>query len=75
MRAEQARAIAANPAPSRQRNRPIRFASIPQPPAQEEESDPFPQEEKEYYHNDCHHEHKHHKHSKKKHYCDHPQKK
>lgn len=75
MRAEQARAIAANPAPSRQRNRPIRFASIPQPPPPEEESDPFPKEEKEYYHKDCHHEHKHHKHRKKNHYCDHPQKK
>ncbi len=75
MRAEQARAIAANPAPSRQRNRPIRFACIPQPPAPDEESDPFPQAEKEYYHKDCRHEHKHHKHRKKKHYCDHPQKK
>lgn len=75
MRAEQARAIAANPAPSRQRNRPIRFASIPQPPPPKEESDPFPKEEKEYYHKDCHHEHKHHKHRKKNHYCDHPQKK
>lgn len=75
MRAEQARAIAANPAPSRQSNRPIRFACIPQPPTPDKESDLFPQAEKEYYHKDCRHEHKHHKHRKKKHYCDHPQKK
>lgn len=75
MRAEQARAMAANPAPSRQRNRPIRFATVPPPPAPEEAPDPFPKDEKEYYHKDCHHEHKHHKHGKKNHYCDHPQKK
>lgn len=76
MHAEQARAIAANPAPSRQRNRPIRFASIPTPPVPKEEAAPLPYEEEEkYYHKNCRHEHKHHKHRKKNHYCDHPQKK
>lgn len=73
MRADQARAIAANPAPSRQRNRPIRFASIPAPPAPEEDSSPSPDDEKEkYYHKNCQHEHKRHRHRKKNHYCDHP---
>lgn len=53
MRAEHARSIAANPAPGRQRNRPIRFASIPEPPrpVKSEDSDPFPDNGKEeYYH-------------------------
>ncbi len=72
MRAEQARAIAANPAPSRQRNRPIRFATRPEPPRPEPESDPFPKEE-QYYHEDCKDNHRGHKHSRKNHYCDHPQ--
>ena len=53
MRAEHARSIAANPAPGRQRNRPIRFAPIPEPPrpVKSEDSDPFPDNGKEeYYH-------------------------
>lgn len=75
MRADAARSIAANPAPIRERNRPIRFAKVPAPRV-EAETDFSPNSEpEEYYHRNCKDNHKGHKHKKKNHYCDHPQKK
>lgn len=71
MRAERARAIAADPAPNRRRNRPIRFASIPEPPAPPPD-EPEPQW---YHHENCKDDHKGHKHKRSNHYCTHPQEK
>lgn len=70
MRVDHARAIAANPAPARLRNRPIRFATKPEPPR----PDPEPEFPERYFHADCKDNHCGHEHSSKNHYCDHPQK-
>ena len=72
MRAEHARAIALNPAPSRMSSRGPRLSKAPEPPEPEPEPEyePF---EQEYYHKNCTGKHKGHKHKSKNHYCTHPQ--
>lgn len=72
MRAEHARAIAHNPAPTRMSTRGPRLSKAPEPPAPEPEPEynPF---EQEYYHKNCTRQHKGHKHKSRNHYCTHPQ--
>lgn len=73
LRADYARQIAANPAPSRLRSRAPRLYKMPVPP----EPDPSPAFEPhadEYFHYNCKDKHRGHKHKKSNHYCDHPQK-
>ena len=72
MRADYARKIAMNPAPTRLRSQPTKLYKVPEPPREIEKS-AF--EEKLYYHTDCKDDHKGHKHKRKDHYCDHPQRK
>lgn len=73
LRADYARQIAANPAPTRLRSRPPRLYKMPAPP----EPDPSPAFDPhagEYFHYNCKDKHRGHKHKKSNHYCDHPQK-
>ena len=72
MRADYARSIAQNPAPTRLRSQPTKLYKVPEPPRKIEKP-AF--EEKRYYHTDCKDDHKGHKHKRKDHYCDHPQRK
>ena len=74
MKADFARSIAQNPAPSRLRPGMPKFDVIPAP-APEETSSPFDEPEQQYYHRNCKDSHKGHKHKRSNHYCNHPQKK
>ena len=73
MRAEHARQIAANPAPTRLRSRAPQPYKEPLPP--EPDTTPaFDPHAGEYFHYNCKDKHHGHKHKKTNHYCDHPQK-
>ncbi len=72
LRASEARAIARNPAPTRQSSRAPRLHKRPEPPAPTTTTlDVTPDEP--YYHTNCTRHHKGHKHKGKNHYCTHPQ--
>lgn len=73
MRAEHARQIAANPAPTRLRSRAPQPYKEPLPP--EPDTTPaFDPHAGEDFHYNCKDKHHGHKHKKTNHYCDHPQK-
>lgn len=75
MKAEYARGIAMNPAPSRMRQRLPKFNILPALSLVDtESSSPFEESEQQYYHKNCKDSHKGHKHKRSNHYCDHPQK-
>lgn len=71
LRASEARAIARNPAPTRQSSRAPQLYKRPEPPAPTTTTiDVTPDEP--YYHTNCTRHHKDHKHKGKNHYCTHP---
>lgn len=71
-RADYARQIATNPAPTRLRGRAPRLYKAPEPP-DPAPSPSFDPHAGEYYHHNCKDKHHGHKHKKSNHYCDHPQ--
>jgi hypothetical protein len=76
MKADYARSIAKNPAPTRLRQGMPKFNVASASSSDESESaSAFPEQEPQYYHKNCKDSHKGHKHKRSNHYCDHPQKK
>lgn len=72
MRAQYARSIAQNPAPSRLRSRAPKPYEKVESPAPEPDVSPVLHEQ-EYFHTNCKRKHKGHKHGNRNHYCTHPQ--
>ena len=76
MKADYARSIAKNPAPSRLRQGTPKFDVVSVSSSDDSESaSAFVEQEPQYYHKNCRDSHKGHKHKRSNHYCDHPQKK
>ena len=76
MKADYARSIAKNPAPSRLRQGMPKFDVVSPPDSDESESaSVFAEQEPQYYHKNCKDSHKGHNHKRSNHYCNHPQKK
>ena len=76
MKADYARSIAKNPAPSRLRQRIPKFEVVSASSSDESDSSSaFEEQAPQYYHKNCKDSHKGHKHKRSNHYCDHPQKK
>lgn len=70
MRADYARSIASNPAPTRLRSKSMKLHKVPEPPPS---PSPPGYDPNQYYHVNCDDKHKGHKHKNKDHFCDHPQ--
>ena len=76
MKADFARSIARNPAPSRLRQGLPKFGVVSAAASEDSESgSAFTVPEQQYYHKNCRDSHKGHKHKRSNHYCNHPQKK